>query len=341
MAREFGVHAEPMTLHSPVPELLAGAWSLCREQLVAAGRVERAVKEAVAMTVSSINSCPFCVDAHAVMLAASGHSGAARRLERGKRDGLDDPALERVVEWAAATRSPGSPVLGRPPFDAVEAPEMIGTAVLFHYINRPVTVFLGETSPLPLGGRLLKGGMLRAGARRLRAFARARPIAGESLELLPEAKLPDDLAWASGSPVLAGAWARFAAATERAGERSLPAEVRSRLLAQLDEWRGGDPGLGVAWLERALEGLDQRQIPAARLALLVALAPYRVDEQVVDAFRAGAGPEAIDADARLVGAVSWSALAAARRIGSWLAVAEPAVSGRTVMAVEPPGLQAS
>jgi hypothetical protein len=45
MAREFGTHAEPMTLHSPEPELLAGAWSLCREHLVAAGRVERALRK--------------------------------------------------------------------------------------------------------------------------------------------------------------------------------------------------------------------------------------------------------------------------------------------------------
>jgi hypothetical protein len=40
---EFGVHAEPIVLHSPSPRLLAGAWSVCRETLVAAGRVDRAV----------------------------------------------------------------------------------------------------------------------------------------------------------------------------------------------------------------------------------------------------------------------------------------------------------
>jgi AhpD family alkylhydroperoxidase len=326
MAREFGVHAEPITLHSPVPELVAGAWSLCREHLVAGGRVDRALKETVAATVSNLNRCPFCVDAHAVMLAATGHSSAAIRLEHGERERLGDPALERGVEWAAATRSPGAAALADPPFDAGEAPEMIGTAVLFHYINRPVSVFLGD-SPLPLGGRLLKGAMLRVGGRRFRTFTRARPAPGESLDFLPEAPLPDDLAWASGSPVLAGAWARFAAATERAGERSLPAQVRARLRERLREWRGGDPGLGVEWLERDVEGLDDAHLPAARLALLVAFAPYRVDEQVVEAFRdAGAGTDGTASDARLVGAVSWAALAAARRIGSWLAVGEPALS---------------
>jgi hypothetical protein len=204
---------------------------------------------------------------------------------------------------------------------------MIGTAVLFHYINRPVTVFLGETSPLPLAGRLPKGGLLRIGGRRFRAFAKARPPAGDSLELLPEAKLPDDLAWADGSDVIAGAWARFSAAAERAGTEALPPDVRRWTEAQLNRWDGRDPGLGVAWLEEPLEELARSVRPAARLALLVALAPYRVDAAVVEGFRAGFRDlDEAESDARLVGAVAWSALAAARRIGNWLAVSEPAAS---------------
>src|SRR5688500_7442995 len=81
MTREFGLHAEPIALHSPAPEIVAGVWSLCRETLIAAGSVDRAVKEAVAIAVSSINRCPFCVDAHAVMLTATGHYDAARRID--------------------------------------------------------------------------------------------------------------------------------------------------------------------------------------------------------------------------------------------------------------------
>jgi hypothetical protein len=37
---DFGVLAEPLTVHSAAPELLAGAWIGCRETLVV-GRVER------------------------------------------------------------------------------------------------------------------------------------------------------------------------------------------------------------------------------------------------------------------------------------------------------------
>lgn len=44
---------------------------MCRETLVA-GRVDRAVKEAVAVAVSKTNRCPYCVEAHATMLTAAG-----------------------------------------------------------------------------------------------------------------------------------------------------------------------------------------------------------------------------------------------------------------------------
>jgi AhpD family alkylhydroperoxidase len=300
MEREFGIHAEAISLHSPAEELLAAAWILCREHTVAAGRVERPLKEAVAATVSRLNACPFCVDAHTAMLAATGHSS-------------DEPALARAAEWANATRSPEARIVREPPFGEDEAPEMIGTATLFHYINRPVSVFCGD-SPLPGEGRVLKGTLLRIAGRRFRRFAQARPAPGETLDLLPAADLPPEFDWARSSPVIADAWARTAAAFERAGEHALPAPVRERVLARLGAWQGEQLGLALDWLDDSLEGLDDDLRPAARLALLVALAPYRVDDAAVAEFRnSGDGN-----DAKLVGAVSWAGFAAARRTASWL-----------------------
>src|SRR3972149_3042849 len=69
--RDFGRIAEPFLMHSPLPQLLAGAWMVCREtELV--GNVPREVKEAVAAAVSQLNQCPYCVDAHTIMLDAAG-----------------------------------------------------------------------------------------------------------------------------------------------------------------------------------------------------------------------------------------------------------------------------
>jgi hypothetical protein len=88
--------------------------------------------------------------------------------------------------------------------------------------------------------------------------------------------------------------------------------VRALVTERLANWRGDDTGLGATWLEDHVTGLDSELRPAARLALLAAFAPYRVDESVIGDFRDGRP------DSDLVAAVAWSALAAARRIGSWL-----------------------
>jgi AhpD family alkylhydroperoxidase len=311
MRREFGVHAEPIAMHSPTPEIMFGVWSVCRETLVAPGRVERPIKEAVAAAVSSINRCPFCVDAHASMLAAGGHYAAARKLGRGRYDEIGDPQLAKVVDWAVATRSPDAEILRRPPFERFQAPELIGTAMLFHYINRPVNVFLSD-SPFPLDGRFMKGGMFRLAGRRFRDVVREPVAPGTSLELLSDSSLPEDMGWARGSPIIAGAWARFTAAVEEAGQAALAAEVRALVAERLASWKGEDPGLGSSWLEDSLTGLAEELRPEGRLALLTVFAPYRIDETVIGDFRDGRP------DSELVAAVSWCALAAARRIGSWL-----------------------
>src|SRR5258708_12447234 len=62
--QEFGVIADPFRLHTPVPELLAGIWSVTRE-IGAARQVPWPVKEAVAAAVSQSNACPYCVEIHA------------------------------------------------------------------------------------------------------------------------------------------------------------------------------------------------------------------------------------------------------------------------------------
>jgi hypothetical protein len=55
--RDFGRVAEPFLIHSPVPNLLAAVWMVCREtELV--GQVPRNSKEAVAAAVSQLNSAP-------------------------------------------------------------------------------------------------------------------------------------------------------------------------------------------------------------------------------------------------------------------------------------------
>jgi AhpD family alkylhydroperoxidase len=303
--RDFGAVVEPFALHSPSPGLLAGVWIACRESLLV-GRADRSLKETVAVAVSDLNACPYCVEAHTVMLHAGGRHGAARFAATGR--GQSEVAA--VADWARATRSPGHPLLAAPPFDPALAPEFVATALAFHYVNRMVSALLDE--------RLLPGGALRALSARAAGlyFARAvrrprRP--GTSLGLLPDAPLPADLAWASGSPTLAGALARWAAVVEEEGGRALSPASRQLVRDSLARWDGEDRGLSLAWLDDELEPLDPADRTAGRLALLAAYQPYRVSADLIDSLRSDGAD-----DRGLLGALAWPSFAAARRIASWM-----------------------
>ncbi len=309
--REFGARVEPFTLHLPVPELLAGAWMACRESLLA-GAVRRELKEAVATTVSAINRCPYCVDAHTVMMLSLSRNDHAAAIAAGTYDAITDPSVRNAAVWASATLSPGSGELRSPPFSPDEAPEFIGTAVFFHYINRMVTVLLGA-SPLPF-----TKGPLKAIAQRAASlfFGRTtgmskRPCA--SLDLLPEARLPDDLGWSAGSPCVATAYAAFSHAVDEAGEKVLSGTVRASVSRAVDAWDGSDPGTGGDWIAEGLDGCSGLERAAGELALLAALAPYRVTGDTVHAFLNNR-PD----NAALLAVLAWGSFTAARRAGRWI-----------------------
>jgi AhpD family alkylhydroperoxidase len=311
--QDFGALVEPFTLHSPSPKLLAGAWIACRESELA-GNVRRDIKETVAATVSKINKCPYCVDAHTIMLNATGKRSVAHAISNEHYNQISDPKMREVVKWALATRSPGSEILLTPPLSQLDAPEIIGTAVFFQYVDRIVSVLLSET-PLPSNRRWLKNTLkLIAGIFFSRAIRRSKPP-GNSLKFLPEANLPTDLNWTKTNPTIAGAFARFAAVIEEVGTYALSAEVRACVQERVQAWNGEDPGLSRQWVEQAISGFDDASKVAGRLSLLASLAPYQVDEGIVLAFR-GHFPE----DDKLLGALAWASFTVARRIGTWLYV---------------------
>ncbi|QFZ20726.1 carboxymuconolactone decarboxylase family protein [Saccharothrix syringae] len=303
LERDFGVLAPPVALHSPAPDVLAAAWVMLRETLLVPGTVPRAVKEAVSTAVSEGNECPFCVTMHSSMLNDL----------VGGRDGADrDPAARAAADWARAGASPDTAAAHPVPFPADQAPEIVGTAVVLHYLNRMVNLFLGEL-PLPPGAPAASMVVVRRVLVHLiKSAERRAPRPGASLDLLPDAPLPGDLGWARGHPAIAGAFARGVAAVELAGRRSAPEEVRELVSAHLSRWDGRPVGVSRAWVEDAVAGLSPGHRATGRLALLTALASYQVDQGVVDAFRAVS-----PTDRALIDVTAWASLAAARRIGGW------------------------
>lgn len=299
--------------HSPRPELLAALWGVTYETVLADGELRRADKETIAATVSRTNECPWCVDIHSVMSGSFGEGRDTGALLAGAKERIGDRQRRALVEWAAATRDPESTVLRNPPFGDEDLPEAVGTAVNIHYVNRIASVFHGQR-PLGIGVTPLRRIVIPAMGRMPGWVFFPRGCApGRSLRLLPEAELPDDLGWAASSPRVAGAFARMSAATEAGAEAVLDEAARECVAAAIEAWEGTDPPLGSEWIHDALSGLDPRSTSVSRVALLAALAPYRIDASAVDRFR-----RVRPRDDELVAAVAWGAFRAARRVGSWL-----------------------
>ncbi|WP_344487056.1 carboxymuconolactone decarboxylase family protein [Nonomuraea monospora] len=361
LVRDFGMAAPPVLLHSPAPEVLAACWVMLRESLLCGGASERVVKEVVASEVSAANACPYCVDVHrATLRGLPGH---------------DDPRLASVAAWArtlggggVAAGRPHAPDAGRPPVldagrphapDAGRPPvldagrphapdagrpfapdaSLVAVAVTFHYLNRMVAVFLGDSPLPPELPRRARGPALRLFGRIMSPAARRTPPPGLSLPLLPAAPAPPDLLAWTGTGRLADAFARASAAIERAGQRSVPAPVRELVTERLAAWDGGPPVMpsdggppagppSRAWATEAAAGLPPDQRPAATLALLTALAPYQVGDGTIAACRStrSGGHD----DRALIELTAWASLSAARRVADRL----PALTPVNVSSVE-------
>ena len=198
--RDFGMLVPPFALHLPVPDALSACWAIVREP-THGRRVDRATKEAVAAAVSATNTCPYCVDVHTTTLPR----WASPPRPRPSPPGSPTPSPTRAcTPWSPgrATRHSDAPILRQRPFPDEHAPELIGVALAYHYINRMVNIF-AAASPFPVATPTLKPLMKRIAAPAFRRLLAREVHPGASLDLLPPAPLPDDLAWARGDPVIA------------------------------------------------------------------------------------------------------------------------------------------
>lgn len=309
--QDFGMLAPPVTLHSPAPGPLAATWLMLRESMVADGLVRRPVKEAVAVAVSQLNACPYCVDVHSAALHGLGRGWDAEALA-GRRPISGE--LGETIRWASASGRLRDAVAAVLPAPAPHVPELIGTVVSFQYLNRMVNIFLTR-SPIPLAlPAAVRRTARRVVGRILRPVLNWPVLPGAANELLPAAPLPADLAWATGNPVLADAYARAVGAIEAAGRRSVPPSVRELLGARLAAWNGEPTGLLRDWAFDAVAVLPRGDQPAGLLALLAAFSSYQVGPSVVEGFRQHHRPD----DRSVIEVASWASLAAARTHGEWL-----------------------
>ncbi|GGQ18305.1 carboxymuconolactone decarboxylase family protein [Streptosporangium pseudovulgare] len=354
---DFGLLAPPVMLHSPSPEALAACWTMLRESLLVAGRTGRAEREAVAAAVSAANACPYCTGVHTETLR--GLVPPARAAGTAAH-----PVPPEITGWARATATRETARRHAAPLPAERTAELAAVAVTFHYLNRMVNVFLDDSPLPPQVPGAARGPLSRLLGMLMLPAARRTAAPGASPGLLPAAPLPDPpdgtapaggrpyggpgddattedgphgvaAAWTAAVPHFADAFARASAAAGVYGRRSVPHRVRELVAAELAAWDGGPTGLSRAWATVAADRLPAAERPAGRLALLTALASHQVDRAAVEEFRAaGAG------DRELVELTSWAALAAARRVASWIPVPPasapaPAPAGHPVPAARP------
>ena len=312
MKRDFGRVVEPVALHSIIPELLASNWSVLRETNVIEDKAKRNVKDAIAAAVSKINKCPWCIDAHTIMLIGLKSRKVAQVIENEDLSLIKDAKMRSIVEWALANRTPNAKIICDPPFTFDEAPEIIGTAIYYHYVNKMVSVLLNET-PLPTKASSLKPFMKKIAALRFSTALKRHKKAGESLEFIDTFGLDKDLFWASENKRIALTFTAHKKTVEKLAEKYVPTEVQTIVIKTIEEWKGEDPGISQGWVKRHISNLHERLKPVARLSLLTAISPYQIDNKTINSYR-----QFNSEDVALLATLSWTSFVTAIRIGKWL-----------------------
>ena len=293
-----------LTSRSRVPNLLAAIWTGGRETMLVDDQLDRTTKEAICAVLSDLNDCPYCGDMLVGLVHAGGKHGAASAVLRRSIGEIDDPVLRARLAWVEAVGTPGRSEIPPCPFTADELPEVLGSLMGMADINRFSHVVM-DGSPVT-SPRGLKGAILRVFGVELRSTKVRSAAPGLAVELLPPAELPADLTWAAPNPRVADAIARWTAVVERESEGVISERVRDCVAKNLSGWRNERMPMSRSWVEAEVHGLEGEEGAIARLALVLAKAPYQVSDDLVQ--------ELVDGDeARFIRILAWASFTAARR----------------------------
>lgn len=309
MIREDFFKNGSLTSRSKVPALMAAIWTAGREAMLVPDRVDRTTKDAICAVLSQVNDCPYCEDMLVSLVHAGGEHRAADDIFAQKGLDATDARLRERLEWVRAIATPGETDVPDTPFTAEQMPEVLGTLMAMSDINRFSHVVMAD-SPVgaPLGLRSVKATALRLFGSELEATRRAPLEPGRALPLLPPAPLPGDMGWARANPRVADALARWAATVEREAARAVSRRAKAVVAASLAAWRGEQMPISRSWIDPEVADLAGEDRAIARLAIVLAKAPYQVDDGMAEAVLA------FDPDeARFVRILAWASFAGARR----------------------------
>lgn len=309
LAADFIVPAPTFATLSPTPELLAATWALTRESLLA-GRAPRVGKEVVAAAVSRANRCQFCVDAHVMLMHSLGEHDVAELMADGGIPG--DPRLAGLLDWAVASRTPRQ---SDRPGPASHVEEYLGTALVFHFINRMVSALLG---PNLLPGNLQRSPLVRnLGGRAYAGTTRRLLEPGLSLPLLAGIPMGSPSAWAGSSPI-GVAYAALRSVAGR-GAALLGDDARALVVQTVDALDGAHPQRPADWAWSLVTALPTEDRIGARMALLAAFSPAAIAPGDVALWRLSR-----PADADLIHLLAFGAMTAVDHVEAHLSRAVPA-----------------
>lgn len=314
IAEDFFLNGS-LTSRSKVPVLLAAIWTVGRESILVDDKVERTHKEAMTAVLSQINYCPYCEDMLVSLVhAGKAHAAAKDIFAQNRLESVDD-TLRTRLEWVRAIASFGENEIPTTPFTEEQLPEVIAALMAMSDINRFSHVVMAA-SPVsaPFGWQFVKSALLRMFGIELR-ITKAKPLVpSKALGLLPPAPLPSDMAWAKQNPRIAEAVSRWAAAVEREVQSVISPEVQRVVRRSLKNWHGELMPMSRSWVEREITGLEGDDRAIARLALVLAKAPYQVDAGLAETVLSDNADQG-----RFIRILAWSSYSAARRFAAYIA----------------------
>lgn len=300
---------------SKVPALMAGIWTAGRESVLVDDHLDRTTKEAMNAVLSQVNDCAYCGDMLISLVHAAGQHDAASSIFAANEAHISNTTLRKRLTWVKSIATPGTRMDMPVPFTAEELPEAIAALMAMSDINRFSHVVMdGSPVNAPLGLQRVKAAALRLFGGQLRA-THIKPLTpGRALPLLPAASLPTDMQWATPNPRIADALARWTAVVERESSGAVSAEVRELVFCNLRHWNGELMPLSRSWVDSEVTMLTGQDRAIATLALVLAKAPYQVDETLVE--------DVLSEDRceeRFIRILAWASFSGARRFAQRIA----------------------
>lgn len=308
IADDFFINGS-LTSHSKVPELMAGVWTGGRESMLVDDILDRTTKEAMTGVVSNMNSCAYCGDMLVSLVFAADKHNEAKNLYSNQLELIEDSALREKLVWTRdILTKPGAEDLPLP-FSRRALPEVVAAILSISHINRFSHIVMDGSPVKPvLGSDQIKKLGLRVFGSELKS-TKVKPLLPDRTDgLLPQAPLPEDMAWARENPRIARALARWAGVIQRESVKVVPAQIIEMVGENLSHWDGTDMPISRSWVEDETRDLTGEMRDLARFSLIVAKSAPQIDEDLIHRVHKN--------EEQFIRLLAWASFSGARRVAA-------------------------